>query len=116
MDMNRALFTALGEPTRLQIVEFLKDGPRPVGDIVGRLQLDQPKVSKHLRVLSDAGLVEVRPVAQQRIYSLNPQRFQELDAWLASYRRLWTDRMDRFANVLDDEQQKQKENRDVSKP
>jgi DNA-binding transcriptional ArsR family regulator len=107
--MNVTL-TALAEPTRLQIVELLLAGPRPVGDIVERLGMRQPQVSKHLRVLSDAGLVEVRPLAQQRIYSLRPQPFKELDDWLRSYRRLWEERYDRFEEVLQQLQEREKEN------
>jgi DNA-binding transcriptional ArsR family regulator len=99
--------TALAEPNRLQIVELLLDGPRPVGEIVDKLRLRQPQVSKHLRVLSDAGLVEVRPVAQQRIYSLKPQPFKELDDWLRSYRRLWEQRYDRFESILQELQKKE---------
>jgi len=99
--------TALAEPNRLQIVELLLDGPRPVGEIVDKLRLRQPQVSKHLRVLSKAGLVEVRPVAQQRIYSLKPQPFKELDDWLRSYRRLWEERYDRFEEVLQELQEKE---------
>ena len=64
---------ALAEPNRFQIVELLRDGPRPVGDMVHRLGLRQPQVSKHLRVLSDAGLVDVRVDAQRRIYALRPE-------------------------------------------
>jgi DNA-binding transcriptional ArsR family regulator len=98
---------ALAEPNRLQIVELLLDGPRPVGEIVDKLRLRQPQVSKHLRVLNAAGLVDVRPVAQQRIYSLKPQPFKELDDWLRSYRRLWEQRYDRFESVLQELQQKE---------
>jgi DNA-binding transcriptional ArsR family regulator len=98
---------ALAEPNRLQIVELLLDGPRPVGEIVDKLGLRQPQVSKHLRVLNDAGLVDVRPVAQQRIYSLKPQPFKELDDWLRSYRRLWEQRYDRFESVLQELQEKE---------
>ena len=108
--MNGTL-TALAEPNRLQIVELLLTGPRPVGDIVDKLRLNQPQVSKHLRVLSDAGLVEVRPLAQQRIYSLRPEPFKELDDWLRTYRRLWEQRYDRFDEVLQELQEKEKENR-----
>jgi DNA-binding transcriptional ArsR family regulator len=97
--MNATL-TALAEPNRLQIVELLLGGPRPVGDIVETLRLRQPQVSKHLRVLSDAGLVAVRPAAQRRIYSLKPQAFMEMDAWLESYRSLWEERFDRFDKAL----------------
>ena len=79
------LLTALAEPNRLRIVELLRAGPRPVGEIAARLQLRQPQVSKHLRTLSDAGLVEVHPSAQQRIYRLRTEPFQALEAWLAAY-------------------------------
>jgi DNA-binding transcriptional ArsR family regulator len=91
---------ALAEPNRLLIVEFLRQGPRPVGEIAEKLHLNQPQVSKHLRVLSDAGLVEMRPIAQQRLYSLRPQAFRELDDWLQSYRRLWDERHDRLNDYL----------------
>ncbi|HEX9413837.1 MAG TPA: metalloregulator ArsR/SmtB family transcription factor [Ktedonobacterales bacterium] len=96
---------ALAEPNRLHIVELLRDGPRSVGDIAERLGLRQPQASKHLRVLSDAGLVQVHPVAQQRIYQLRPQPFHELDAWLESYRHLWDARFDRLETYLHDVQQ-----------
>ena len=99
--------SALAEPNRLQIVELLRDGPHSVGDIVERLALRQPQVSKHLRVLSTAGVVEVRPVAQQRIYQLRPQPFQELDTWLASYRHVWNARLDRLETYLEDVKQEQ---------
>src|SRR5438445_11628182 len=80
---------ALAEPNRLHIVELLLDGPRPVGDLVHRLRLRQPQVSKHLRVLSAAGLVAMRVDAQRRIYALRPAPLQELEVWLERYRRLW---------------------------
>ncbi len=98
---------ALAEPNRLHIVELLRDGPRSVGEIAERLGLRQPQASKHLRVLSDAGLVQVHPVAQQRIYQLRPQPFHELDAWLESYRHLWDARFDRLDTYLRDVQQQQ---------
>ena len=99
---------ALAEPNRRLIVELLRDGPRPVGEIAGRLHLNQPQVSKHLRVLSEAGLVEVRPVAQQRIYTLRPQAFKDLDDWLESYRSLWDERHDRLNALLRKTQAKEK--------
>ena len=105
--MNATL-SALAEPNRLQIVDFLRGGPRPVGAIAGELRLRQPQVSKHLRVLSEAGLVEAHPVAQQRIYRLRSEPFQELDAWLESYRRLWDERLDRLDEVLQKLQEKEK--------
>ncbi len=100
--------TALAEPHRFEIVELLRDGPRPVGEIVDRLGLHQPQVSKHLRVLSDAGLVEVHAAAQQRIYKLRPQPLHELDRWLESYRRLWDERFDRLDDLLTKSQEEMK--------
>src|ERR1700690_2845236 len=75
-DMNTAFLTALAEPNRMRIVELLRDGPRPVGEIAMRLRIRQPQASKHLHVLNEAGLVEVHPVAQQRIYQLRPKTFE----------------------------------------
>lgn len=98
--MNPTTFSALAEPNRLHIVELLHDGPRPVGEIVDRLHLHQPQVSKHLRVLADAGLVEVKPLAQQRIYQLRLQPFKEIDHWLEKYRSLWNERFDRLDTLL----------------
>lgn len=99
-------FSALAEPNRLQIVQLLRRKPLSVGQIVEHLGLQQPKVSKHLRVLSDAGLVQVRPLAQQRIYALRPEPLRELDAWLEQFRRSWDDRFDRLDAVLRDVQEK----------
>src|SRR5437899_9970635 len=101
-----ATLRALAEPHRFQIVELLRDGPRPVGDMVHRLRLRQPQVSKHLRVLSDAGLVDVRPVAQQRIYELRAEPFDELDTWLETFRRSMSDRMDRLEDLISERKAK----------
>ncbi len=103
-----ATLRALAEPHRFQIVELLRDGPRPVGDIVHRLRLRQPQVSKHLRVLSDAGLVDVRVDAQRRIYALRPAPFQELEVWLERYRRLWEGNFQRLDVLLDELKTKEK--------
>lgn len=92
--------SALAEPNRLQIVELLRRKPLAVGEIVDRLRLRQPQVSKHLRVLSEAGLVEVHAVAQKRIYSLRAEPFKELDAWLERYRRTQDERFDRLDEIL----------------
>ena|ERR1700730_69950 len=92
----------LAEPNRLQIVELLLDGPRPVGDLVHRLRLRQPQVSKHLRVLSAAGLVAVRVDAQRRIYALRPAPLQQLEVWLERYRRLWEENFQRLDALLDE--------------
>ena len=91
---------ALAEPNRFQIVELLLDGPRPVGDMVGRLGLRQPQVSKHLRVLSEAGLVDVRVDAQRRIYALRPDPLQELQEWVERYRRIWETNYQRLDALL----------------
>jgi DNA-binding transcriptional ArsR family regulator len=93
-------FRALAEPNRFLIVELLLGGPRPVGDLAHRLHLRQPQVSKHLRVLSEAGLVGVRVDAQRRIYGLRPGPLQELEGWLDRYRRLWEDNFQRLDAVL----------------
>ncbi|MFC0469296.1 ArsR/SmtB family transcription factor [Halalkalibacter kiskunsagensis] len=98
--MNVQTFSALAEPNRLDIVDLLLDGPLPVGEIAKKLKLNQPQTSKHLRVLSNAGLVEVQQVANLRIYNLRPEPLQELDKWLDSYRRVWEARMDRLDDYL----------------
>jgi DNA-binding transcriptional ArsR family regulator len=92
---------ALAEPNRLHIVELLRDGPRPVGDMVQRLHLRQPQVSKHLRVLSEAGLVDARVDAQRRIYTLRTAPLQQLDVWLERYRQLWEQNFQRLDALLD---------------
>ncbi len=88
-----ATFTALAEPNRLRIVELLREGPQPVGEIGARLGVRQPQVSKHLQTLYAAGLVDVRADAQRRLYELAPGAFRELDAWLGDYRTLWAERL-----------------------
>lgn len=90
--MNPQLFSVLSEPNRLDIVELLLTGAKPVNEIVDRLSLNQPQVSKHLRVLADAGIVQVRPIAQQRYYQLQAKPFQELESWLARYKNIWNAR------------------------
>ncbi|MEA3021108.1 MAG: hypothetical protein QOI47_2632 [Actinomycetota bacterium] len=93
-------FAVLAEPTRRSILDLLRDGERPVGDLVDRLQLSQPAVSKHLRVLRDAGLVDVRADAQRRLYRLRPAPLAEIDEWLAPYRRLWARSLDKLETHL----------------
>jgi len=87
--MMAATLRALAEPSRLQIVELLRSGPRPVGSVAAKVGLRQPQASKHLHVLSKAGLVEVRVDAQRRIYELRPAPLKELDVWLGRYRKIW---------------------------
>ena len=93
-------FTALAEPSRLRIVELLRDGPRPVGEIGTRLRLSQPQVSKHLRVLKAARLVEVEPRAQQRLYGLRGTSLRDLNKWLERYRGIWEERMEQLDEVV----------------
>ncbi len=97
-----ATLRALAEPNRFQIVELLRDGPRPVGEMVRWLGLRQPQVSKHLRVLSAAGLVNMRVDAQRRIYTLRPAPLQELELWLERFRRLWEENFQRLDAVLEE--------------
>ena len=87
-------FAVLAEPTRRRILDELLAGERPVRDLVALLGVPQPAVSKHLRVLRDAGMVAVRVDAQRRCYRVEPAALAEIDGWLAPYRRLWTDRLD----------------------
>jgi DNA-binding transcriptional ArsR family regulator len=98
--MQLATFTALAEPNRLRIVEFLRQGPQPVGAIANQLGLHQPQASKHLKVLNEAGLVGVKPVAQMRVYHLQPKPFKELEGWLEGYTRLWENRLDTLDSYL----------------
>src|SRR5215212_7527130 len=97
-----AAFTVLAEPTRRKILDLLLEEERPVGELVELLELSQPGVSKHLRVLRDAGLVEARPDAQKRVYRLRAQPLAEIDGWLSPYRRLWAKRLDELERHLDE--------------
>jgi DNA-binding transcriptional ArsR family regulator len=112
MGVKMTTLSALAEPNRLHIVELLRDGPLTVGEIAERLRLQQPQVSKHLRVLSDSGLVEVHPSANRRIYKLRPQPFNELNEWLESFRRVWDERFDRLDDYLRELQGKEKKHDD----
>jgi DNA-binding transcriptional ArsR family regulator len=95
-------FAALAEPNRFRIVELLRSGPRAVGEIGERLDLNQPQVSKHLRVLRDAGMVDVLPRAQQRLYGLRPQPLRQLHGWLERYRRIWEERFEALDGLLEE--------------
>jgi len=97
----RTAFEILAEPRRREILDLLRDGERLAGDLVDELDLSQPAVSKHLKVLREAGLVEVRKDAQRRWYRLRIEPLAEIDAWLAPYRRLWNDRLDALEHHLD---------------
>jgi DNA-binding transcriptional ArsR family regulator len=98
-----ATFEVLAEPNRRRILDLLRSGELPVTGLVGQLgELSQPAVSKHLRVLRDAGLVEARVDAQRRVYRLRPEQLREIDDWLAPYRELWSDSLDRLERHLDE--------------
>jgi len=94
-------FEVVAEPNRRRILDLLREGRRPVGELSDRLGLTQPTVSKHLRVLKEARLVRVEQDAQRRLYSLRPEPLQELEAWLAPYRVLWSRRLDALERHLD---------------
>jgi DNA-binding transcriptional ArsR family regulator len=81
-------------------VEVLASGETAVGEIVSKLEIEQSGVSRHLRILNDAGFVRMRPEGQRRLYSLRPEPFRDLDAWVGTYRSLWEARLDRFADAL----------------
>lgn len=100
-------FAALAEPNRFRIVELLRSGARPVNDIGQQLRLNQPQVSKHLRVLRDAGLVDVHARAQQRLYELRPQPLHEMHEWLERYRRIWDERFDQLDELIDELKQEE---------
>jgi DNA-binding transcriptional ArsR family regulator len=91
----------LAEPHRRRILDLLIVGERPVGELVDETALSQPSVSKHLRVLREAGLVAVRSQAQRRIYRVRPEPLRELDDWLAPYRRLWASHLDALEEHLE---------------
>ena len=96
------MFEVLAEPNRRRILDLVRERERPVGDLVDALDLSQPAVSKHLRILREAGLVEVRTDAQRRLYRVNPGPLRDLDAWLAPYRRMWSGRLDALEHHLDE--------------
>jgi DNA-binding transcriptional ArsR family regulator len=95
-------FNAVAEPRRRQILDVLAGGERPVNDLVERLGLAQPQVSKHLRVLREVGLVDVRDEGRHRIYSLNGHRLKPIHDWVQSYERTWSGRFDRLDTVLEE--------------
>lgn len=103
--MHVDAFEVLADPVRRRIVETLRSGEHAVNDIVERVDIHQSGVSRHLRILNEAGFVQMRPDGTKRFYSLRPEPFRELDAWVAGYRTLWEGRLDRFAAELDRRQQ-----------
>ena len=94
------LFSVIGDPSRRRVLDLLRDDDYSVSELVDALAMSQPAVSKHLRVLRDAGLVEARIDAQRRIYNLSPEPLAELDAWLKPYRRFWRGRLESLQRHL----------------
>jgi DNA-binding transcriptional ArsR family regulator len=102
--MHLDVFQTLADPTRRGIVEALRSGEQAVNDIVDRMNIHQSGVSRHLRILSDAGFVRMRPEGPRRLYSLRPEPFRELDAWVGGYRNLWEARLDKLGEALERKQ------------
>lgn len=96
-----ASFEVIAEPNRRRILELLGEDERPVGELVAQLKVSQPAVSKHLRILRQAGLVEVRSEAQRRLYRVRSEPLREMYEWLHQYRRLWELRLDKLEQHLD---------------
>ena len=99
-------FNAVAEPRRRQILDLLAGGERPVGDLVRVLELAQPQVSKHLRVLREVGAVDVREEGRRRLYRVNGHALKPIHDWVKNYERSWSDRFDRLDVVLEDLKQK----------
>ncbi len=97
-------FEAIAEPNRRRLLELLRDGERPAGELVAATGLSQPGVSKHLKLLREAGLVSVRPEGQRRLYRLEHGELAELDAWLKPFRKFWAERLDALEDHLEKEQ------------
>jgi DNA-binding transcriptional ArsR family regulator len=101
-------FAALAEPNRYRIVELLRTSERSVGELGERLELSQPLVSKHLRVLKEAGVVEVEPRARERVYTLRAKRLREMNDWLGRYRKIWDARFDALEDLVSGLEQKER--------
>jgi len=106
--MHFDTFQTLADPTRRRVLDALASGERQVNDLVDAVGIHQSGVSRHLRILHEAGFVTMRPDGQRRLYSLKADQFRELDAWLAKYRQLWDARLDRFGAALENRQQQRK--------
>jgi DNA-binding transcriptional ArsR family regulator len=98
-------FEALAEPMRRRILDLLREQPRLVGELVELLDMSQPGISKHLRVLREVGLVRVRKAAQRHWYELRSEPLAEVDAWLEPYRKLWGDRLDALERHLNEKKE-----------
>jgi DNA-binding transcriptional ArsR family regulator len=101
--MHTAPFDILADPSRRRILALLLEGERSAGDLVEALEMSQPAVSKHLKVLREAGFAAMRPDAQRRLYRLRPEPLAEIDAWLEPFRRYWAYKLDNLERYLDQE-------------
>jgi len=113
--MQLDVFQVLADPTRRRIVEVLRAGEQPVGDVVEKAGVHQSGVSRHLRILSESGFVSMRPDGQRRLYALKPDPFRELEEWVTRYRGLWEARLDRFGAALEARQRRARRARKRSK-
>ena len=100
--LHMKTFAVLAEPTRRLLLDSLLEGAQSVNSLVDRVGMSQPVVSKHLRILRDAGLVLVKPDGQRRLYSVSPAPLAELEAWLEPYRKLWNERLNLLEEHLDE--------------
>jgi DNA-binding transcriptional ArsR family regulator len=96
-------FTALADPTRRRIVDLLADGEKDAGSIAARFEISKPAISRHLRVLREGGIIQVRQEAQRRIYSLRPDGLRDIDRWLSRYRSFWSERLDDLEAAVKEE-------------
>lgn len=104
LTVNADVFIAIAEPNRRAIIELLAQGERAVGEIVDRLRLAQPMVSKHLRVLREVGVVRVRSLGRKRYYELNAQALRPVHAWVSVYEQMWSEQLDKLGDYLDSEE------------
>ena len=105
-------FQTLADPTRRRVLDALRRGEQPVNDLVAAVGIHQSGISRHLRILHEAGFVTVRPDGQRRLYSLQPEPFRAIEDWLARYRQVWEARLDRFGAALEARQRQSNEERD----
>ena len=107
--MQAVVFETLADPARRRIVEVLRGGEKAVNDIVEQMEIHQSGVSRHLRLLADAGFVQVRPEGARRLYSLRSEPFEELEVWLSTFKQTWNARLDRFGAELERRKKARKE-------
>ena len=105
-------FNAVAEPRRRQILDVLAAGERPVNDLVALLSISQPQVSKHLKVLREVGLVQVRQEGRERLYRLDGRSLKPIHDWVSNYERMWSERFDALDEVLEELQKEERNGHD----